>query len=415
MRFVTEKKGKLNFDKSKFRTDPAAKVAIQEAYDILSDLPEEIGALQLDETRKMLSNLYHNSGSAKSLIGKLTDSAKNTLEKLPEYKNMAAEYKTAIAAMDDVEDALKVVGKLLDSADTKKAIKKLVETVKKNPDNREIIFKILSEQQGRDITATMQGLAAREVVSPVTKSLIRYLGIRTAFGKFNPNIVLLGLMSSPRITAELFNLIGKYERTMSKVSPALAGLATAKNISPGVVPAVTAAKQVPFLNKKAGQLPETQEQPTFDLEKYRLPQQPQETSGGYNMTNMLYLGQEGARPGVPKPNEPGSNFASFDTEEDNIKAVGRDIELKLEKNPNMTLKQLINIWSPAVDENNPNQILKTILDELYKKHYGPGDSIIYTGNTKVRDIISNPSLLKDFVYAVAVAEHGDDRYRVKTW
>lgn len=235
-----------------------------------------------------------------------------------------------------------------------------------------------------------------------------------AGGPFLKNVLGAFLITSPKVMTNFFRGLAISEKTISALNKVVSQTAGYPSIIPGIMQGTKDKKPVPFMSKTNNET--TGKRFISDEEMMKLSgEDAQASGGGYNMTNMLYLGQEGARPGVPKPNEPGSNFASFDTEEDNIKAVGRDIELKLEKNPNMTLRQLINIWSPAVDENNPNQILKTILDELYKKHYGPGDSIIYTGNTKVRDIISNPSLLKDFVYAVAVAEHGDDRYRVKTW
>lgn len=235
-----------------------------------------------------------------------------------------------------------------------------------------------------------------------------------AGGPFLKNVLGAFLITSPKVMTNFFRGLAISEKTISALNKVVSQTAGYPSIIPGIMQGTKDKKPVPFMSKTNNET--TGKRFISDEEMMKLSgEDAQASGGGYNMTNMLYKGQEGARPGKPKSNEPGEYFAEFQSEDDNIRAVGRDMEAKLRDKPDMTLRQLINIWSPAVDENNPNQILKTILDELYKKHYGPGDSIIYTGNTKVRDIISNPSLLKDFVYAVAVAEHGDDRYRVKTW
>jgi hypothetical protein len=81
-----------------------------------------------------------------------------------------------------------------------------------------------------------------------------------------------------------------------------------------------------------------------------------------NPLSLIYIGQKGATRGSRRPD--GTYWANFENETDGYKAGDVDISAKLLRNPNMTLRELITMRSPASDNNDITQILYNISDEL---------------------------------------------------
>lgn len=101
-----------------------------------------------------------------------------------------------------------------------------------------------------------------------------------------------------------------------------------------------------------------------------------------NPGNLVFMGQEGATKGAKRPD--GTYWASFSTPEAGFKAMGNDINIKLKKSPNMTLRDLVTTRSPASDGNNIHNILYNISDELFD--IKGKDGKIINGKSKVKDI-----------------------------
>lgn len=80
-----------------------------------------------------------------------------------------------------------------------------------------------------------------------------------------------------------------------------------------------------------------------------------------NPTNLIFAGQPGATPGDEKA--PGMNWANFPSPEAGFEAARSDIQAKLNRTPDMTLEQLINIRSPR-GENDTGKLVSDISRSL---------------------------------------------------
>lgn len=101
-----------------------------------------------------------------------------------------------------------------------------------------------------------------------------------------------------------------------------------------------------------------------------------------NPGNLIFKGQVGAKQGEKRPD--GTYWAVFDTPEAGYKAMGRDIEIKLERKPEMTLRELIEVRSPSSDGNDLQTILYNISDELFDIKDEGGK--IFNGKSLVKNI-----------------------------
>ena len=398
------KDGSLNFSETKLVNDIKAQDTISKIYTQLKNTKSNLTPYDINKYKVSLSPFFSGKKDmAISLVKQLQDDAVGLIEKMPEYKALGPKYKTALKSIDIVERELKAVTKLIETNDIKKAVKRLVNLAKKDPESREVLFRALSDSKGSSIVPTLQGLDASRLMSPLTQRLLRWTGIGAVLGKSSPVLFLLGAISSPKVTAELFNLLGKWERTTSKVGKFLN-----PNISKAVVPAATIGKEIPFLPNKVGQnsiaKPKVKQASVIPTTK------PQKQSSSFNITNMVYVGQEGATRGENKSGN--VDWASFKTLESNIKAVIRDFEAKIRTNPDITVNQLINRLSPKSDDNKPSDIAVTVVDEVWKKHTLPDGGIKINGNYKLKDLTSQEK--HDLVLAISVAE-GHKEYQIKDW
>ena len=101
-----------------------------------------------------------------------------------------------------------------------------------------------------------------------------------------------------------------------------------------------------------------------------------------NPGNLVYVGQEGAEKGEEK--SPGVYWAKFKDIDSGLKAMSRDNEIKLKRNPDMTLGELINVRSPG-DENNSKTLTYNVIDELWDlKKDGTIPSL--SSRTKIKDL-----------------------------
>jgi hypothetical protein len=106
-------------------------------------------------------------------------------------------------------------------------------------------------------------------------------------------------------------------------------------------------------------------------------------------------------------------WAAFPSLEANIDAVKNDINIKLSKKPEMTIRQLVERRSPPSDDNNVDDILFTISDELWKQFEGKNGEVIFNGRTKINKM--NDKQITALIKAIMVAEgHPELRYKSNT-
>lgn len=98
-----------------------------------------------------------------------------------------------------------------------------------------------------------------------------------------------------------------------------------------------------------------------------------------NPGNQVFVGQKGAEKGDKR--EDGTYWAKFPTEEAGLASASKDIDIKLMRKPDMTIRELVELRSPA-HENNIKDILYIISDEFSEK----GKPITVNGKSKVRNV-----------------------------
>lgn len=126
-------------------------------------------------------------------------------------------------------------------------------------------------------------------------------------------------------------------------------------------------KEKPSLfTKIVSSKPETFKNPAFvaPQPKIKLKQEPKGNIAQRhnNPGNLIFVGQTGATKGEPKGD--GQFWAQFKTVAKGRKAAQNDIQIKLDRTPNMTVADLILERSPVSDENDFNVIAFNVMDEL---------------------------------------------------
>lgn len=81
----------------------------------------------------------------------------------------------------------------------------------------------------------------------------------------------------------------------------------------------------------------------------------------FNPGNLIYAGQYGAVKGDPKGD--GTYWAKFPNEQAGFQGLQNDIQAKLDKNPKMTVAQLLDLRSPP-SENNTSSLHYNVMDDL---------------------------------------------------
>lgn len=161
---------------------------------------------------------------AKRIVSDLKDKVRQGLnDSVPGYSEMTRGYAKASELIDEIESALS----LGDKKQKETAIRKLLQTVKRDDDTRRDLLRAVSEASGVDLTGKISGaLLGQRLPRGMAGAFTPGIGsIGLAAGLFNPTfwaaLVPYAAVSSPRFVAEIGNIAIKLKKLKPGEQPSI--------------------------------------------------------------------------------------------------------------------------------------------------------------------------------------------------
>jgi hypothetical protein len=207
IRIIPDASGVPTVDFSRSRLD---KKGISDARDIIEKVSgwgREAGdntPMGLDTLKGQLDDFYSDSKGTQAFVTELRNFVKGQIVKnVPEYAQMTNDYSQVSGVVKEIERALSLNNRAM--ADT--AVKKLLSTTRDNFEFRKELAQTLSQMgEAPDLPARIAGAA----MSPIMPKGLAGLGAAGGayYSGFDPQIVALASLSSPRLMGELLNTLG---------------------------------------------------------------------------------------------------------------------------------------------------------------------------------------------------------------
>ncbi len=212
--------GKPIWANTRFSTNRIAQKEMETAVDTINKWTD-YSPRGVDELKQALDNLYKRSQpEASTFIVKLRNRVKDVLvDKVPEYKQMTSQYKTATEEISEISRDLS----LGDLSTKKSALSKLLNTMKKDDNFTISLLSKLDEKSGGKLIPSLAGM---QMQSYIPTSLVGRMGgmyeIFQGLSGLSAGEVAGILASSPRLTGEFMNIVGKvlpYVQKGSRYAP----------------------------------------------------------------------------------------------------------------------------------------------------------------------------------------------------
>lgn len=182
---------------------------------------DDASAKGLDKLKKRLQS-YENQltgpgkGSAKRIVSQLKDDIRSGLnDNIDGYAEMTSGYRKTSELIDEIENALS----LGDKKQKETAIRKLLQTIRRDDDSRKDLLQAVSEASGVDITGKVTGaMLAPKTPRGIAGAVQPFAsGLGGATVLLNPSTIPMLLLyfaaSSPRVVAEFSSILGQLSRS----------------------------------------------------------------------------------------------------------------------------------------------------------------------------------------------------------
>lgn len=202
--------GQLDFSRSSIAKNGSARADIQGVYETVKDWGSQKGdrsGVGLDTLKRQLGDFYAESGQARALVqavkGKVTD-VLNT--NVPGYQDMTASYAKASDLLDEIKSATGA-GK---DANADTVFTKLTTAMK---GDKEFRIAVLKQMEAGGEPNLMDKIAGVNMRTWFPSGMIgRGVDVGGAYailtGIFNPHVLPLFAMTSPRVMGEFINGLG---------------------------------------------------------------------------------------------------------------------------------------------------------------------------------------------------------------
>lgn len=208
----------LDFNRSALRSDTAARqdlLLIKSMLDDWGSMPGDRTPYMVDTLKKNLDDFYSDSSNARAIVAETRKAARETLNPVPGYTEMVADYEKATKDIQDIEKTLSL--RSTTSNDT--AIKKIMSVLRENQDYRQGVLNKL-ETLGADPKLQQQvaGVALKQGMPRglVSKVILGAEGL--AFYGLNPAVLFLIPASSPRVVGEFVRVLGLTDIQVQRVT-----------------------------------------------------------------------------------------------------------------------------------------------------------------------------------------------------
>jgi hypothetical protein len=196
----------------------------------------------LDTLKRRIDAKFVPNSVTRAVTSKLRNEVKDTIVKnVKGYKELTAESQKFINLLDDFQD-------VMSARSTSKAnatLGKLTRLMRKDNEFAQTIVREMDNLTGGQLIATASGLAGRKLTSRsmIGRDIQRASIVSGLLGYADAKIGITALMSSPRITAEFLNAVGKISRGIQKTQQAVGASIPASITLAGRLQGITSRQQ----------------------------------------------------------------------------------------------------------------------------------------------------------------------------
>jgi hypothetical protein len=209
--------GGFDYSNSVLEADPAAQKEFESIHDMI--MKRQAGEVTIkpkdvDILKRNLADYYSQNDKIRSLTTNLHNKTRSILEdSIPEYKEMTAKYAKDTELIREVEKDFSLGTK----SSSEQGLVKLTNAINENKQFKQDLLNIIKEKTGKDI---MPMIAGSKMSSIIPTSLVGRMGgmyeVFRMWEKIDPKIAAAMAMSSPRLTGEFLNALGKVGPTVIK-------------------------------------------------------------------------------------------------------------------------------------------------------------------------------------------------------
>lgn len=213
---VLERTAKLSDD---FDTIVEGKNVVDKAVNDVASW-KDFSAEGMDTLKQRLQSyenqlLSREKAKAKRIVSEMKDSIrKGLIENVPGYENMTSGYRKASELINEIESALS----LGERKQKETAIRKLLQTVRRDDDSRKELLNAVSEASGVDITGKITGTLLAPKLARGAAGAMFPIGssVLGSASMFNPTfwlaLIPYAAASSPKLVGEVANIAGKLKQ-----------------------------------------------------------------------------------------------------------------------------------------------------------------------------------------------------------
>lgn len=220
---IRVKSGVPDFSKSTITSSGDQGLITKAMQDIQNwgKIPSDLAITGIDTLKRRLGDYVDSatSNEARKVLTTMTNSVRNVLDSVPQYKSMTSAYRTAKQFEDELAKALS----LGDKASIDTAARKLSTILKQNNEYRKQLVQQLEESVGGTLTTdiaanALHPLAPRGLTGVLAPTLGAGVGASVGFGGiFSPGFLATAAMFSPRLMGEVAAYSGLAVKELQKL------------------------------------------------------------------------------------------------------------------------------------------------------------------------------------------------------
>lgn len=207
-------KGKDGLDFTRSSVTGQAANEVEEVYKMIQDWGSKAGDAtpeMLDILKRRLGDFNSTGRNSRAMITSLEKTVENKIvEAVPEYKKMTSGYAKSTELLRDIDAALSTG----DRKPADLALRKIMQAVREDGTFRSDYIKKLSAAGKTDIEGATAGLMSQPLVSSRRGPLYTMIA---AGGYFDPKLLGLMAIASPRVVAEASLLFGRVGKAAEKL------------------------------------------------------------------------------------------------------------------------------------------------------------------------------------------------------
>ncbi len=234
---IPEQRVKLDFSHSKFASDPEGQKAIIVMREMLQNWdknPEFAKPSSIDILKQNFDNFYSPSSAAREIVTDVRNKVKDAIvQKVPEYGKMMNDFKTTQDLFDESKKLFGIKSAADRKASADSVLKRLQQAMREDPEYRRMFLEKMEKKSGTNI----QGMLSAHSMAPVlpggllSKGWTAHDFYALQRGGFDPALLAIMSMGSPRLSGEILNLLANVNRGAGAVRKGIIATTTPRQLT----------------------------------------------------------------------------------------------------------------------------------------------------------------------------------------